>query len=57
MTKRDQQRLYNAALRLVYAVKFGDPKTMVKLSADDDLYIDKRTKELDRVLKEIKKPC
>jgi len=55
MTKRNQERLFLAAQRLVYAIRYGDPKTNVKCGVDDEIYIAKRTAQLEKVLKEITK--
>ena len=59
MTKRDQQRLYNAAERLVKAIRYGSPnnrKTCIYGGVDDEIHIHKRTTEIEKVLKSIKKP-
>lgn len=62
MNKREQQRLYNAAKRLVKVIRYGgwrDPDTgnrhCMYSPADHEIDIDRRTKEIEKVLKEVKK--
>ena len=62
MIKREQERLLNAAKRLVQAIRHGgwhDPysgkRSGIYSSADHEISIDFRTEALEKVLKDIEK--